>query len=183
MSTRVSRDGPVKKISSWVRPGVCEMRASARRPVSALIRLDLPTLERPAMAASMPRIGGSAPADPAAAANRQSPANSLRPASMSAEVNSRGAATRKTDSRSVSVVAIPPLRGVNTKRERDLALRLLLGERSLEIVPQLDLGAVLVHDHALLDHRERVVPGPVDHQPGREARQHECEDDRHVVED
>src|SRR5262245_23009574 len=32
-------------------------------------------------------------------------------------------------------------------------LRLLLGEGSLEIIPQLDLGAVLVHDHALLDHR------------------------------
>ena len=30
-----------------MRPGVCEMRASWLRPVSALIRLDLPTLERP----------------------------------------------------------------------------------------------------------------------------------------
>ena len=48
-----------KKISSWVRPGVCEVRASALRPVSALIRLDLPTLERPAKAISMPCIGGS----------------------------------------------------------------------------------------------------------------------------
>ena len=47
---------PQKKISSWVRPGVCEVRASAFRPVSALIRLDLPTLERPAKAISMPRI-------------------------------------------------------------------------------------------------------------------------------
>ena len=58
---------PLKKISSWVRPGVCEVRASARRPVSALIRLDLPTLERPANAISMPRIGGSAVDEPAAA--------------------------------------------------------------------------------------------------------------------
>src|SRR6266403_1690790 len=171
MSTRVSRDGPVKKISSWVRPGVCEMRASARRPVSALIRLDLPTLERPAMATSMPRIGGSAPADRAAAANRQSPANSLRPASMSAEVN--------------ALDGPPVMAGLITASRvySALALRLLLGERSLEIVPQLDLGAVLVHDHALLDHRERIVPGPVDHQPGREARKHEGENDRHVVED
>ena len=55
----VSCDGPVKKINSCVRPGVCEVRASARRPVSALIRLDLPTLERPATATSMPRVGGS----------------------------------------------------------------------------------------------------------------------------
>jgi len=34
------------------------MRASARRPVSALIRLDLPTFERPAKATSMPIGGG-----------------------------------------------------------------------------------------------------------------------------
>src|SRR5215813_10428739 len=86
MSISVSCDGPVKKISSCVRPGVCEVRASARRPVSALISLDLPTLERPATAISMPRMRGSAAADPAAAANCQSPANSLRPASISARV-------------------------------------------------------------------------------------------------
>ena len=42
-----------------MRPGVCEVRASALRPVSALIRLDLPTLERPANATSTPAIGGS----------------------------------------------------------------------------------------------------------------------------
>jgi hypothetical protein len=54
MSTRrkFAFSGPSKKISSWVRPGVCEVRASALRPVSALIRLDLPTLERPAKAIS-----------------------------------------------------------------------------------------------------------------------------------
>src|SRR6516165_1652020 len=78
--------GTVKKISSWVRPGVCEMRASARREVSALIRLDLPTLERPANAISTPRITGSAAAVPAAAAKRHSAANSLRPASISPDV-------------------------------------------------------------------------------------------------
>src|SRR5215510_1499822 len=94
MSTSVSRDGPVKKISSCVRPGVCEVRASARRDVSALIRLDLPTLERPAKAISTPCIGGSAAGEPAAQANCQSPANSLRPASRSeehtSELQSRG---------------------------------------------------------------------------------------------
>ena len=71
---------PVKKISSWVRPGVREVRASALRPVSALIRLDLPTLERPAKAISTPRIGGSEATELAAATKCQSPANSRRPA-------------------------------------------------------------------------------------------------------
>ena len=61
-------DRPVKNTSSWVRPGVFEVRASALRPVSALIRLDLPTLERPANAISMPRVLGSDSIEPAAVA-------------------------------------------------------------------------------------------------------------------
>src|SRR5215475_4403031 len=77
MSTRVSWSGPLKKISSWVRPGVREVRASALRAVSAVIRLDLPTLERPAKAISTPFIGGSEASDDAAATNCQSPLNSL----------------------------------------------------------------------------------------------------------
>src|SRR5215470_3752517 len=89
MSTRIGGAEPVKKISSWVRPGVCEVRASAFLPVSALIRLDLPTLERPANAISMPRIGGKAAIALAAATKRQSPANSLRPRSTSSGVNCR----------------------------------------------------------------------------------------------
>src|SRR5215467_10361784 len=68
-------------MSSCVRPGVCEVRASA------LIRLDLPTLERPAKATSSSRIGGSDASEAAAVAKRQAPANSLRPASMSLAVN------------------------------------------------------------------------------------------------
>src|SRR5262249_54078304 len=80
---------------SCVRPGVCEVRASPLRPVSALIRLDLPTLERPAKAISMPHIGGSAASDPAAAVNCQSPANSLRPRSISSGVK----ANRETGGR------------------------------------------------------------------------------------
>src|SRR5260370_1392683 len=142
MSTSASFDAPRKKISSCVRPGGCEMRASARRPGSALMRLDLPTLERPATPTSMPRICGTASTHPRAAALAK-PEQAARPS----------------------------------------PLRLLLGKHRLEIVPQLDLGAVLVHDKALLHHRERVVPGPIDHQSGREARKHEREDDRHVVED
>src|SRR5262249_14299728 len=57
--------------------------------VSALIRLDLPTLERPAKAISMPRIGGSAASDPAAAVNCHSLANSLRPRSISSGVKAK----------------------------------------------------------------------------------------------
>jgi hypothetical protein len=69
MSTMVSRSPSAKKISSWVRPGVCEVRASAVRPVSALISDDLPTLERPAKAISGAPIGGR-PSDLAAGLDR-----------------------------------------------------------------------------------------------------------------
>src|SRR5262245_35584495 len=82
MSTRVRLAGPTKKISSRVRPGVLDVRARTRRPVSALIRLDLPTLERPANATSTPSIGGNEAIDPAAALNCHSPANNLRPMSL-----------------------------------------------------------------------------------------------------
>src|SRR5438093_996993 len=82
-SRRPALSGPSKKISSWVRPGVCEVRASALRPVSALIRLDLPTLERPAKATSTPAIGGSVSIEGEAQTNFQSPAKSFRPSSMS----------------------------------------------------------------------------------------------------
>src|SRR5215469_2774280 len=77
--------GLAKKISSWVRPGVCEVRASIRRPVSALMRLDLPTLERPAKAISAPVVAGTAAREPAAARNCQGVAKSLRPVSISAD--------------------------------------------------------------------------------------------------
>src|ERR1700722_2704246 len=57
-SRRPAFSGPSKKISSWVRPGVCEVRARPLRPVSALISEDLPTLERPAKAISLTVGGG-----------------------------------------------------------------------------------------------------------------------------
>ncbi len=60
----------MKKISSCVRPGVREVRARLLRPVSALSRLDLPTLERPASAISVPRAAGSEAGEPAAATKR-----------------------------------------------------------------------------------------------------------------
>src|SRR6478672_3754982 len=87
MSTTLRLSPPLKKMSSCVRPGVREMRARFLRPVSALMRLDLPTLDRPAKAISTPRMEGSDTADPAAAIKRQSPANKRRPASISARVN------------------------------------------------------------------------------------------------
>src|ERR1700722_5289952 len=87
MSTSVSGPAPAKKISSWVRPGVFEVRAGALRLVSALIRLDLPTLERPANAISMPVAGGSDSKEAAADMNSHCAAKSLRPVSVSSSVN------------------------------------------------------------------------------------------------
>src|SRR5690349_1819232 len=52
-----------------VRPGVLLVRASERRPVSALMALDLPTLERPANATSAGPGGGSSATVPAALRN------------------------------------------------------------------------------------------------------------------
>src|SRR5215211_1915788 len=97
MSTSVMRL-PAKKISSCVRPGVCEVRARLWRPVSALMRLDLPTLERPANAISIGPTGGNAGCDPAAATKCQSAANSFRPASISSVLKSlmREAAPEKS---------------------------------------------------------------------------------------
>src|SRR5436190_24018523 len=44
----------------WVRPGAFEENARRRRPASALIALDLPTLERPTNATSgTPSVGNS----------------------------------------------------------------------------------------------------------------------------
>src|SRR5690606_39048419 len=61
----------------------------------------------------------------------------------------------------------PPRRGLRETRGLFGRFRLSL-EHVDEIVPQLDLGALPLHDHALLDDREQVVPRPIDHQPGRE---------------
>jgi hypothetical protein len=42
----------VKKLMSWVRPGVLLTNARRRRPASVLMALDLPAFERPANAIS-----------------------------------------------------------------------------------------------------------------------------------
>src|SRR3954464_15821370 len=52
-----------------VRPGVLLVRASARRPASALMALDLPTFERPAKATSGGPGGGRSAMRPAARRN------------------------------------------------------------------------------------------------------------------
>src|SRR5436305_3984999 len=161
--------GASKKISSWVRPGVCEVRASALRPVSALIRLDLPTLDRPANATSMPCIGGSVSIEGDAQMNCQSPAKSRRPCSISfasASVLMRRAFKhRHSGARSSREPGIQRLlreipgshaqvraRPGMTKDLRRLVgrfLRRLFRKRGLEVVEQLDLHAVLAHDEAL----------------------------------
>ena len=69
-------------MSSCVRPGVRDVRASAARPVSALMSDDLPTFDRPAKAISGAPIGGKPSERAAAKTNSHSPANSLRPASI-----------------------------------------------------------------------------------------------------
>src|SRR5579863_528287 len=49
-------------------------------------------------------------------------------------------------------------------------------EELAEIVPQFHLHSGAAHDDVLLDHRQRVVAGPVDHEAGGEGAQHERED-------
>ena len=80
----MSRPPRSKKLICRVWPGLDEVRASVRRPVSAFTRLDLPTLERPAKAISGSEIGISDSNDAAPATKSQGPAKSLRAASISA---------------------------------------------------------------------------------------------------
>src|ERR1700690_2650622 len=130
MSTTLSGPAAVKKISSWVRPGVREMRARFLRPASGLSRLDLPTLERPESAISVPRMAGSETAEPAAAAKSHSPANRRRPASSSSRVNlSIGAVSGDAEQRC----------GRSSEQHVGrLRLRLLLHEQRLDVVDQFD---------------------------------------------
>src|SRR5947209_13684708 len=79
MSTRRSSPLSSKKLSSWVRPGVRDMRAKALRPVSALTSDDLPTLERPAIAISGNVAGRSPSIFDAPQMKSQGPANRRRP--------------------------------------------------------------------------------------------------------
>src|ERR1700730_4805100 len=196
-SRKPALSGPSKKISSWVRPGVCEVRARALRPVSALTRLDLPTLERPAKATSMPAIGGSVSIEGEAQKNCQSPAHRFCPCSisfasmsgvmrsLSIPVIARSEATKQSglSFQVLDCFASLAMTDPNPLSFSWLLPRLLRSKRRPEIVEQFDLHAVAMHDEALLQHRKRIVPGPVDHEAGREARQHEGEDQRHPGKD
>src|SRR6478736_4066972 len=155
MST--SRNCPFssKKLSSCVRPGVRDMRASVLRPVSALISDDLPTLERPATAISGKLAGGSPSIFDAPQMNSQGPANRRRP-----------------DSRKSGSLTQAYLR----------CYFFFAPERAGEIVPELELHAGATHDEALLGDGEQVVPGPVDDEARWKRPEHEGEDDRHVSE-
>src|SRR6476469_4785303 len=106
MSTTFRFSSPVKKTSSCVRPGVRDMRARFLRPVSALIRLDLPTLERPAKAISTPRIDGSDAGVPAAPTKRHSRAKRRRPASISARVKRSAVIGASISSASCPCIAV-----------------------------------------------------------------------------
>src|SRR5271169_4313467 len=174
MSTSVSRSSAEKKISSWVRPGVLEVRANPLRLVSALIRLDLPTLERPAKANSKPFIAGSEAGVAAAAAKRQSPANSRRPAPTSLVVKA-GCGIGVP----ASISGRAAHAGVTFFFEETFDAAPYIPE----IIQQFDLGAVAAHDDGLLGHRQRVVPRPINYEARGERRQHEGEDHRHPIED
>src|SRR5437763_14311320 len=73
-----------------VRPGVLEFRASIRRPVNVLTRLDFPTLERPTNAISGNPSGGSADGLGAPAMKPASAAKSRRPVWTKPESTTRG---------------------------------------------------------------------------------------------
>src|SRR5579871_1686939 len=69
------------------------------------------------------------------------------------------------------------------KHRLHLRCRFLGDEHRLQIIEQLHLDAIAVHDQALLQDRKQIVPRPVDDKTCREADQHEGEDQRHPAED
>src|SRR5215470_7746762 len=87
MSTTVMPASAPKKLSSCVRPGVFEVRARAFWPTRALISEDLPTLERPAKAISMPTGDGRDAIELLPARKRHGLAKSSRPASRASAVS------------------------------------------------------------------------------------------------
>src|ERR1051326_9343522 len=93
-----------------VRPGVLLVRASALRPTSALMALDLPTFERPANAISGGPGGGKSTMRPAARRNA---------ASAKADMAKRANSNR-----------IAPLRIRSSGMDRAVALALALAASS-----------------------------------------------------
>src|SRR5215813_3197914 len=165
MSTRVRRSSAAKNTSSWVRPGVCDVLARPLRLASALMRLDLPTLERPTKAISSPRMTGSEAVELAAEMKRHSGANSLRPAPISLAVKVSAGIRPVSGLTAHARLTFFFEEGFDTApdvHEEVFEAACCI----LQVVKQLDLGAMAAHDDRLLDDRQRIVPGPVDHQAG-----------------
>src|SRR6185312_3807926 len=128
-----------KTLSSCVRPGVFEVRASPLVPVRALISEDLPTLERPAKAISSRSIGGRSSILTQPLMKTKGRANSSRPASTRSSLMASATLT-------AGLVGLgrPP-------------------EAGHDIAEQVHLRAVAPHDDVLLGDRQRVVARPVQH--------------------
>src|SRR3982750_1374089 len=115
-----------KRLICRVRPGVRDTRAKFVRFISALIRLDLPTFERPTNATSGSKDAGNASMVAAPATNSQEPANSFR--------------ANSGDMPSLTRRGIRFRAGEPTQR------------RELQIVEQMNLCPFAPHDHILLQH-------------------------------
>src|ERR1700722_2387358 len=132
------------------------MRARALRPVSALMRLDLPTLERPANAISGRSGDGIAPSSAAPATNSHGPAN--RRLTLASAVS----LTRKRIRARASIASEP-----------------LEQAAHLHAFEEIYFDALPPHHHILLRHRQKVVPRPIDDEARWQAGEHECEDEWH----
>ena len=129
----------------------CDTRASVLRPVSALMRLDLPALERPTkaifrqIALRRQAVGVAVPADEIARPGEQL----ARDSSFSRAFTRFGRVSRFTNAGSFRFsnrCTFTPCRRMIT--------------------------------YCCVT-REQIVPGVIDHQPRRERREHEGEDQRH----
>ncbi len=109
------------------------------RPVSALMSDDLPALERPAKAISVPFIGGSVSIDAAAQMKLPVAREQLAPVSISFAVK-------------------PGFMRISRKhRQDDDGVPAFFFEQFFDVVPEFDLGAMLLHDEGLRQHRRAVL--------------------------
>src|SRR6478735_4091452 len=95
-----------KKLSSWVRPGVFDVRASALRFVSAFNSDDLPTFDRPANATSGTAGSGRNCSPGPDFRNSIGPAKSLRARSLMSAWSSTGLGLYRMRVGIVQVVAL-----------------------------------------------------------------------------
>ena len=176
----------------------CDTRASALRPVSALMRLDLPTFERPTNATSGSVDFGIASMFAAPATNSQVPANNFRP-SMPGPRRPARTSVRTATGSGTSTALIPDIRAWPRRRtdggrdarvpgfrcllagwvrapEKPRRFRKADAFRLLKRCTSTPWRRIITYCWAV---GEQVVPGPVDHKPGGKARQHEGENERH----